>query len=402
MGYFINNDKKACCGCTACIHSCPAKAIKFEKDEEGFNYPVINKNKCINCGLCEIVCPISHPHYDNDKEPEVYAAMLQSIDERKRSSSGGLFYAIATWVINAGGIVFGATISDNLQVKHVSAESIHELQCLRGSKYVQSALNDVFTRVKENLQKGRWCYFVGTGCQVAGLKAYLRKNYNKLITSDLVCHGVPSQWLFDQHIIYLQNKYKGKVSDYKFRNNETGEGGEIFNLTDERGHTKTVRNKTYNISPYLYSFMYGMTLRYSCYDCKFATIPRQGDITLADYWGSKNFIPEMNNSNGVSLCLVNTEQGRMVWKQIKEFCEHRKSNIKDGVIYNKNVVQTTQPHPYRSYVYKKIREEGYETVAQKEFRIKDYNKVRFFIWINGIPLLRYMINKISSFIHRII
>ena len=147
--------------------------------------------------------------------------MLRSLMYMK-SSSGGLFYAIAMWVINRGGIVFGATIDDNNQICHISAENEKELQALRGSKYVQSALNDIFKQVKENLLQGRLCYFVGTGCQVAGLNAFLRRKYDTLITSDLVCHGVPSQWLFDQHISYLERKHHGVVSEYRFRNNAIG------------------------------------------------------------------------------------------------------------------------------------------------------------------------------------
>ena len=402
MSYFNTKDKKDCCGCTACIHSCPVHAIRFEKDVEGFGYPVIDKDACISCGLCERVCPVSNPRYDNSKEPEVYAALLKSVDERKRSSSGGLFYAIASWVVKKSGIVYGACIDAKNQVFHISAETVQELQKLRGSKYVQSSLGDTFKKVKEDLQNGRWCYFVGTGCQVAGIKAFLRKDYDKLITSDLVCHGVPSQWLFDQHIAYLEKKYKGKVSEYKFRNNEIGGGCEIFNLTTPKGNIKTIINPTYNLSPYLFSFMYAMTYRHSCYNCKFATIPRQGDITLADYWGSKHFFPQMDNSKGISLCLVNTEKGREIWDKVKLTCDYEPSNVGDGAKYNKNLILTTKPHPYRTYIYEKIRKEGYDVVAKNEFRVKDYNKVRFFAWANQSPIMLGLINKVSKIKHRII
>lgn len=402
MSYFYTKEKKDCCGCSACIHSCPMNAIRFEIDSEGFEYPVIDKDACISCGMCEKVCPVSNPRYDNNNNPEVYAAFLKSVDERKRSSSGGLFYAIALWIIKEGGIVYGACINAKNQVFHISAETEQELQKLRGSKYVQSSLGDTYKKVREDLQGGRWCYFVGTGCQVAGLKAYLRKDFDKLITSDLVCHGVPSQWLFDQHVAYLEKKYNGKVSDYKFRNNTIGEGGEIFRITNDKGQSRVVTNPTYYLSPYLYSFMHAMTCRYSCYNCKFTTIPRQGDITLADFWGAKQFFPNLDVSMGVSLCLVNTEKGRYIWDKISHLCEYEVSIVEDAAMHNGNLVQTTIPHPYRANIYEIIKKEGYSTVAENQFQVKNYKKVRFFAWVHQSPLLSYLINKAAVIKHKII
>lgn len=291
--------------------------------------------------------------------------------------------------------MFGACINEQNQVMHISADNEQDLQKLRGSKYVLSALNDIFIRVKENLQADRWCYFVGTGCQVAGLKSYLRKEYDKLITSDLVCHGVPSQWLFDQHVGYLERKYNGKVANYKFRNNEKGTGGESFDLIKPNGKKRRISNPSYNLSPYLYSFMYGMTSRYSCYECKFATIPRQGDITLADYWGSKEFFPQMDNGMGISLCLVNTEQGKKVWDEIKTKCESEESNIDDAAKNNGNLVRSSVPHTYRLFIYEKIRKEGYDIVAKKEFRVKNYFRIRFFNRISHYPFFMSLIRVLK-------
>ena len=206
--YFKTLAKSECCACTACEQACPVNAISFTKDEEGFLYPAINKDKCIDCGLCERVCPVEHPNYSNTETPEVYAAMVKEVEQRKKSSSGGMFYAIASWILNQGGKVYGATMDEKHQVKHISVDNLEDLDLLRGSKYVQSDLQQVFADIKKELKAGRWCYFVGTGCQVAGLKSFLRKDYDTLLTSDLVCHGVPSQWLFDQHIKYLEEKYK--------------------------------------------------------------------------------------------------------------------------------------------------------------------------------------------------
>lgn len=373
--YFKTLSKYECCACTACEHACPVQAILFVKDNEGFMYPSIDKDKCINCGLCERVCPIEHPNYGNTDSPSVYAAMVKDIQQRKMSSSGGMFYAIANWIIQHRGKVYGATMDAKHQVMHIGVDNLVDLNKLRGSKYVQSDLQHVFLDIKQQLQKGRWCYFVGTGCQVAGLKSFLRKSYDTLLTSDLVCHGVPSQWLFNQHIQYLEKKYDGKLSDYHFRNNESWGGCEIFNITKKNGEVKRMKFPSYNLSPYLYSFMYGMTSRYSCYNCPFACIPRQGDITLADYWGVKEFFPDIDSSRGVSLVLVNTEMGEKTLSCIAGNCEIRTTTLKNGSKFNGNILTKPIKHEHRERVYKEVVEKGYEQVAKTFFRNPQYYSI---------------------------
>ena len=388
--YFKSLSKYECCACTACVHACPKGCIHLESDEEGFYYPQIDKDKCINCGRCESICPVEYPVYENNATPNVYASYVKDVEERKKSSSGGLFYAIATWILDQNGKVYGAAIDERSQVYHIGVDSKEDLYKLRGSKYVQSALNDTFVDIKRNLSNDRWCYFVGTPCQVAGLKSFLHKEYEKLLTSDLVCHGVPSQWLFDQHISYLEKKEGGKVSGYQFRNNEKWGGCEIFNLTTPKGRVKTIKHPTYVLSPYLYSFMYAMTYRYSCYDCKFARIPRQGDITLADFWGVQNFFPDINIDNGVSLILANTDKGDRVLKQIENSVELRKSSIEDGAEFNGNLVTISIKHENRDIAYSTVKNEGYVKAASTLF--KNPHSIR-----DGIKY-RLLQNKVVSFL----
>ena len=395
--YFKTLAKFECCACTACEQACPVQAISFVRDEEGFLYPTINKDKCIDCGLCERMCPVEHPNYSNTDSPEVYAAMLKKVEQRKKSSSGGMFYAIASWILNQGGKVYGATMDENHQVKHIGVDNFKDLDLLRGSKYVQSDLQHIFTEIKKELIEGRWCYFVGTGCQVAGLKAFLRKDYDTLLTSDLVCHGVPSQWLFDQHIKYLEDKYKGKVSDYQFRDNERWGGCEIFNLTNHKGKVKRYKFPSYNLSPYLYSFMYGMTLRYSCYECPFARIPRQGDITLADYWGVKEFFPNLDRMNGVSLLLLNTQRGENIFNMIEDTCVVYQSTLADGAKYNGNLIHVSKKNSIRDSVYEQIKCKGYESLVCNEFKSSDYVKILFYNYIQATPMLK-SIWKFATFI----
>lgn len=395
--YFKTLVKSECCACTACEHACPVQAISFVNDEEGFLYPTINKEKCINCGLCERVCPVEHPNYNNTESPEVYAAIMKDVEQRKKSSSGGMFYAIAIWILQQGGKVYGATMDENHQVRHIGVDNLEDLNLLRGSKYVQSDLRSVFADIKKELKTGHWCYFVGTGCQVAGLKSFLRKEYDNLLTSDLVCHGVPSQWLFNQHIAYLEGKYKGKVSNYQFRNNEGWGGCEIFDLTNRREKIKRYKFPTYDLSPYLYSFMYGMTSRYSCYDCHFARIPRQGDITLADYWGVSKFFPDFDTTKGASLVMINSSCGKYIWNSIEGSCIFEQSCVEDGAKNNGNLIRTTTCPDIRHQCYSEIRSRGYADVARKEFRCDNYfkNKIKQLI-LNSF--IRPFILQIRSFI----
>lgn len=382
--YFQTKDKSECCACTACVNVCPKSCIRMIQDNEGFAYPEIDEISCISCHLCEKVCPVEHPDYSNTQKPDAYAVLLKNVDERKRSSSGGAFYAIASFVLERKGVVVGATMDEKHKVRHIAIDSKDELYRLRGSKYVQSSLDGIFSIVKEALVDGKWCYFVGTGCQVAGLKAYLRKSYDKLITSDLVCHGVPSQKIFDMHIAYLEEKYKNKVVDYQFRNNSLWGGCEICDFANH----KSIMNPSYELSPYLYSFMYAMTYRYSCYDCKFACVPRQGDMTLADYWGVKEFFPNINTTHGVSLVLANTEQGKKVWDLVKDNYEYYESSVDDGAKYNGNLVKKSEKPAVRDSIYERIDELGYNKVAETTFKSPRIWRIKLLNYVNNSAVLK--------------
>lgn len=374
--YLKTLNKYQCCGCTACEQVCAKGAISMVHDNEGFSYPVINKDLCVGCGLCEKVCAFAQPQYANSKEPAVYATHLKEAEERKKSSSGGIFYAIAKWIIAQGGIVYGAAFNNELQLSHIGVDNLNDLEKLRGSKYLQSAMGNTYKEIRELLKQGRWVYFVGTGCQVAGLKAFLRKECATLVTSDLVCHGVPSQKLFNKHIEYLGKNINGKIIGYKFRNNAIWGVNEIF-IYKRDDLEKECNKGHFALSPYLFQFMYAYSYRYSCYDCKYTQIPRQGDITLADYWGVKEFFPQIDAKSGVSLVLVNNEQGNNVWEQIKDGLVYYESCVEHGAKNNGNLIKKTIEPEIRKGIYERIEREGYEKVAETIFRPKNYRKIRF-------------------------
>ena len=374
--YFQTLDKKDCCGCTACLSVCPKQCISMERDEEGFLYPAIDRGQCINCGLCEKVCPMSHPIYENETQA-VYATYVKDVKQRTQSTSGGIFYAIARWVIGQGGIVYGAAFDEDFKLRHVGVESLEELQKLRGSKYLQSDLGHIFCDVRKHLKENRWVYFVGVGCQVAGLYSFLRRKYDTLITSDLVCHGVPSQLMFDWHLNFLREKEKGKITSYFFRDYKGWGGCETYTYVSYfSGKEETRRLYGYSLSPYLYSFMYGYTHRYSCYGCRFAKIPRQGDITLADYWGVADYFSDLDYTKGVSLVLINNVKGAKVWDAIKNQLEYRPSSVSDAAKKNGNLIHGTKMPEIRKFCYTLVREKGYQWVAQHEFRAPHYRLVK--------------------------
>lgn len=372
--YLITGNKSECCGCTACQQICGHNAIEMKADSDGFVFPVKDLSACVNCGLCEKVCSFVSPVYNNETLG-VYATMAKDSSERAKSSSGALFYIIAKKVIEQGGIVYGVILDKDLQVRHTSASSLEDLSKLRGSKYVQSALHNTFREIRTNLRNGKLIYFTGTGCQVAGLKSFLMKDYDNLITSDLVCHGVPNQKLFNEHISYLEHKHKGKVIGYQFRDNKNWGGCETVIIVKASGNSHTFRLPTYNLSPYLYSFMYGMISRMSCYECPFAKIPRQGDITLADYWGVKKLFPSLDSSHGVSLVLVNTPKGNLLLESLKNDLIIEKSNLTDAERENSNLSAHTKMPEIRKTIFKQIQDESYSKIAKTAFRPHNYYKI---------------------------
>jgi len=348
----------------------------MEPDKDGFIFPVKDTEKCTNCGLCEKVCPYNHLSEKREDAPTVYAAYSKSIDERRKSSSGALFYIIAKYVIEQGGIVYGATLDDRMQVHHISAETLEQLQLLRGSKYVQSKLNDTYREIRKHLRAGRMVYFTGVGCQVAGLKSFLMKDYPNLLTNDLVCHGTPNQKLFDEHISYLEKKHSGKVVDYQFRDNSLWGGCESVTIATDSQTRKTYRLPSYSLSPYLYSFMHAMTYRMSCYECPFASVPRQGDITLADFWGVSKHVNGLDTTSGVSLILVNSTKGKELLGKIESDLVTVESDIEAASAENHNLIAHTKMPEIRQHVFEDIRKRGYAQVAKTIFRPANYSKLR--------------------------
>jgi coenzyme F420-reducing hydrogenase beta subunit len=285
----------------------------MQADEQGFLYPKANADVCTQCGLCEKVCPVLQ-QYEPSSPIGVYAAKSYDAEVRKHSSSGGMFTHLAEAVINEGGTVFGARFDQQWNVVHARANSIEELEPLRGSKYVQSVIGNTYKEVKEQLLQGRKVLFTGTPCQIAGLRSYLRDEYENLYTVDIACHGVPAPGLWEKYKTALEKQYSSNLKNVEFR--DQSNGWRHYNIRYEFAD-RTVKVPRLK-DPYLTLFLQDMTLRPSCYDCRLRNGRSGSDITLGDLWSVAQTAPKMNDDNGVSGVLINTEKGRELWAKIAE------------------------------------------------------------------------------------
>lgn len=329
-------NRNLCTGCRMCEQICPVQAIKMIENEEGFIEPQIDNEKCIKCGLCAKKCPQLNTVDIEDKLDKqiVYAAKNKNVQEQKNSSSGGIFSVLSNYVIENNGFVYGASFDENLKLSHIRIDNKEDLYKLRGSKYLQSNTKITFTQVKKDLEKDSMVLYVGTPCQIAGLRNYLGKDYEKLILVDLVCHGVPSQKLFDKYIKWLEKKNKSKILNYQFRNKEK--------TYWELGYKPKVifENKVKftngDTDIYVNSFLKGYTLREVCYSCKYTNINRIGDITLGDFWGIGHEYPKLYDKNGVSIIIVNTQKGKNILNKVIK-------QIKIGEVDINKVLKHAQP-----------------------------------------------------------
>lgn len=303
--------KNLCTGCSACFNGCPVDAISMIENEQGFYEPSIDYEKCIKCGKCERICPVLHPNRKNGRNPECYAVMNND-EIRKDSSSGGVFSALAEYVLNKGGYVCGAGYGDDFVVEHKIVSDEEGVKSLRRSKYVMSKVGDCYRRIKGLLNDNKYVLFTGCPCQVGGLKNYLGKEYDNLILADIVCHGAPSNKMFQK---YLSETYGiENVKDFKFRTKEYGYNCTTAKVAKEDGSYE-VREYTFDL--YERVMHTGIALKDSCVDCLFAAVPRQGDITMGDFWGISKFNPKLNDGLGTSVLLINNTHGEKILSRIK-------------------------------------------------------------------------------------
>ena len=344
-------DKSMCIGCTACKNICPQNAINMIEDEEGFEYPQINKQLCVEYGLCKKVCPIINIKTEEPDLPKTYAVYNKNDKIRMQSSSGGVFTEIAKVILNNEGIVFGAIFDENFNVIHEEATNQKELEKLRGSKYVQSNLNDTFKRAKKYLESGKQVLFTGTPCQIEALYSYLRKDFENLYTQDLICHGVPSKNVWKKYLEYRKVQDKSSLKKVSFRNKEH-KGWNQYQLFFQYVNHDVYIN--HNEDLYMKVFLSDIALRPSCYECKFKKKHRRADITLADFWGIDNIIPQMNDEKGTGLVFINTLKGEKLFNKIIYNVEYKPVDFELAIQYNKSMIQSADINKRNKDFYKDL------------------------------------------------
>ncbi len=349
----VFDNKNNCFGCSSCVQICPSKAISFVKDNEGFSYPRIDGSKCTDCGLCRKACPI-YEKPDGPKTenyPLAYAVRNKSDEIRSASTSGGVFLSLANKILSEGGIVFGVAFDGDLKAVHTEVETIDLLPSLQGSKYTQSYVGESCIKAKEALKSGRKVLFSGTPCQINGLYSYLGKNHDGLYTCDCICHGVPSPEVFELYKRHLEKVYSSEIESFSFRNKSKGWKSYHVGVFFKSGKKVLINFKE---DPYMIGFIKNMYLRPSCHSCKYASVNRRSDITLADFWGIEKIHPHLDDDRGTSLILVNTEKGDQLVQACSNELEMHKSDVSAASRENPSLTGPSKPNKLREKFFSEM------------------------------------------------
>lgn len=376
-------DKKKCCGCNACKQICPKQCITMEYDQEGFLYPKVDLDTCIDCHACEKVCPqLNNPKTSNLKEPTVYAAYSKDEETRVGSTSGGLFSVLATYVYNKGGYVCGSAYDEDFRLKLIISNDIKDLKRIRGSKYIQTEVGDTYVQIRKLLKDGKLVLFCSNPCQVAGLRNFLKRDYDNLLICDIICKGVPSYKYLHAYLGFLEEKYGGKTKtlQFKYKDQKFVWGKLGTKITFDNGKTY-LEDGVHD--PFMTSFLRtGFTVRPSCIECPFKDTPRYADISLGDFWGIQK-ISNIDTEKGLSVVLVNNEKGQRWLDAVKESVKLEKHTFFEATGGNIHLIQPYDPDDgyserVRAKFWDELDSKGFKYINNKFLKEK-YPKNNFFI-----------------------
>lgn len=314
-------------------------------DSEGFLYPQVDEAACVNCGLCEKVCPILTKMKAPTGAVSAYGAYTSDDKIRKGSSSGGVFTVLAQAVLDRGGMIAGAAFDEDFSVRHVLVETEEELNRLRGSKYVQSRMEDTYPRIREELKRGRVVLFTGVACQVAGLKAFLGRDYDNLYTVDVLCHGVPSPKVWQHYCREQEATYGQKMTNVFFRDKRNG--WRKYSLSMQFGSAGEY-SRPAAVDDYLQVFLGDICLRPSCHSCRFKEFPRLSDLTIGDAWGIEKHMPDLDDDRGTSVVLTNSPKGQSLWDAVVGDLVFRPGELDILLPRDADSRRSVKPHPNRS------------------------------------------------------
>lgn len=391
---YVYESKNRCSGCAACLDICPVNAIEMKEDDYGFMFPKINQKKCIDCEQCKNTCPFQN-------QIALYDALDIKVSQRKnlsrlhKSASGGAFAAYAEEIIKQGGAVIGCKMDNENNAIHCIVNEFDELETLYGSKYVQSSTEGIFKDTKELLDSNKIVLFSGTPCQVAAIKKFLKKDYDNLITVDIICHGTPSNKMFKDYLDLLMKRKKiGKIEKIVFRDKDNGwsYNGKII-ANDKNDNTRKYKFSN-RIHSYYSLFLDSETYRDVCYECKFACRSRCSDITIGDAWGLKSNDINFNSDLGTSLVIINTEKGNELVNKTKDENIFVNANTEQLLMANEPLNSPSKHSKLRTEILNKYKEVGYLGV-DKIFIEKNSRKLPlYYMW-------SYMPSKIQNFIRKV-
>lgn len=385
------DDKSKCCGCSACANVCPKKCIAMLSDEKGFLYPSVNESKCVNCGLCNKICPILNPK-SNIEEKRAYAAYNTNNETRKVSSSGGIFGCIANEILNRHGVVFGAAYADNFKsIKHIGVENKEDLPKLYGSKYLQSEIGDSYKSAEAYLKAEREVLFVGTSCQIAGLKAYLRKDYDKLLTVDVICHGTPSPRVWKDYADEKEDEFQSKIVAADFRNKRFGWDKSVLLLllfANEKEYC-ALGSK----DEYIKGFLMNLYLRESCYKCICKGNNVLSDISLGDFWGIECVLPNFSDNKGTSAIILNTAKGKDFFNNIRHGLVTETVTYDDVLKGNPALVKPVDKPSKSDKFWNVYRKYGLTKAYKKCLKVSFARKCYRFVRRVGSKIKRTIIKK---------
>jgi coenzyme F420-reducing hydrogenase beta subunit len=377
-------DKEKCTGCFGCLNICKKNAISMEADSLGFAYPVINTSLCIDCDLCKNHCPVNKPLF-RQKAALAIAAYSSSEKDRASSTSGGAASIFSHYTIEQQGIVYGCSGKNATTVRHIRVSSAEDLPKLKGSKYVQSEVGSCFKDVQNDLQANKQVLFIGTPCQIAGLKNFLQKDWDNLITIDLVCHGVPSQQLLNENI---KNQNINNIKSIQFRKKGIEKSQQKYGIYLSSSNEKNLFSEDFPKNDYMTGFMYGLFHRESCYSCTYANIERCSDITLGDFWGFQGFDDfPVNHYEGLSLILPSSEKGRLLFEACKSKLHWTIRPVEEAERGNGQLQKPSQKNKNHDLFKELYPQKGFHQsckICLRENRIihkkqKRKNAIRFFI-----------------------
>ena len=390
----IEIDRETCTGCGACIMVCPQKAISFKDDQEGFPTPFIDNAKCVDCGLCEKVCPASHMPETN-RIQAAYAAQIVDKDALADSTSGGLFTVFAREIFRRGGVVYGCVWDREYNAVVCKAENEAEIKPMRGSKYVWSNAAHTYPEIKKYLEGGRTVLFTGLPCQVAGLKNYLRKDYDKLYLIDFFCGGSPSPYAFHEYLKTITDKIPLDQIDFKFRDKAKYGVGVHISYNSPKGSVY----QSYVRNPYFFAYHTKVFHRKPCYHCQYRYEVRVEDITMGDYWGVGKFHQEFDIRAGVSAMLINSKKGEELLDAVKNQLKLVPTRVQDIAVGNNltlgDYISTFQPPIFRDAFFDTLKTEGW-TSAEKKYL---YNKTRMKLWIET-SIFGKVVRRVKRYLSR--